>query len=218
MGLRIHLAEIPALADGERGASQPELAELDVHGFVVVPAVLTATEVEVLRAEFERLVAADPASATHERGTRRTNADRTNAALAVCWRHRVVLDAAAHLLGATFEVGHVDLRDPVAPHGVQRHHPDHGPTPCEGLTATWFLDGFTAENGGTRVLPGSHRTHPSIEANVHTSVDGEVVATGPPGSVLLRDARLFHAAGRNLSGRTRRSALVFFQHSIPGAD
>lgn len=44
---------------------------------------------------------------------------------------------------------------------------------------------------------------------------GEEVATGPAGSVLLRDARLFHGGGRNATDNPRRSALVFFQHEIP---
>ena len=35
------------------------------------------------------------------------------------------------------------------------------------------------------------------------------------GLLLLRDARLFHAAGRNSSTGHRRSAFVFYQHDIP---
>ena len=211
--------EIDALAEGARRPSEEELDALVTDGYVVVPAVLSATQVELLRAEFERLVAADPQAEVHELGNRRTNASRDNEVFAVCWRHRVVLDAAAHLLGQRFEVGHVDLRDPVPPHGVQKHHPDHGPEPCPGLTATWFLDAFTIDNGSTRVLPGSHvGPVPDVRRSDHHPVDGEVVAVGPAGSVLLRDARLYHAAGRNLSAGPRRSALVFYQHHIPGAD
>jgi hypothetical protein len=139
-------------------------------------------------------------------------ARRDDEVFARCWRDRVVLHAAAHLLGERFEVGHVDLRDPVPPHGVQRHHPDHGHEPCPGLTATWFLDAFTAHNGSTRVLPGSHLSPPAdVEGSDVRALDGEVVATGPAGSVLLRDARRYHAAGRSLSSGTRRAALVFLQ-------
>jgi ectoine hydroxylase-related dioxygenase (phytanoyl-CoA dioxygenase family) len=219
VGLEIRASDIPTLADGVRRSSEDELRSLVDVGYVVVPAVLDAAQLDRLRAEFERLVAADPQAQTHELGNRRTNATRDNDVFAVCWRHRVVLDAAAHLLGARFEVGHVDLRDPIPPHGVQKHHPDHGPEPCPGLTATWFLDAFTATNGSTRVLPGSHvGPVPDVAGSDERPLDGEIVTVGPAGSVLLRDARLYHAAGRNLSNGPRRGALVFYQHHIPGAD
>jgi len=175
-----------------------------------------------LNAELERLLAADPEAELHELGTRRTRASNDNSVFAVCWRHQVVLDAASHILGPTFEVGRVGLRDPSPGQGEQRLHPDHGATPIPGITATWYLDAFTAENGATRVLPGSHRTPPpSSEIPVPGTeypVPGEVVAIGPPGSLLLRDARLFHAAGRNATRHPRRSALIFYQHRIPAPD
>ena len=155
-----------------RRATADELAALDERGFCVVPALLSDAEVKTLNTEFERLVAEDPESRRYELGTRRAKGDNDNDVFAVCWRHRVVLDAAMHTLGSTFEVGRVDFRDPSPSHGEQRHHPDHGPTPVPGITATWYLDA-------------------------------------------LRDARLFHAGGRNTSGGPRRSAFVFYQHDIP---
>jgi len=132
----------------------------------------------------------------------------------------VVLDAAAHILGSTFEVGNVDLRDPNPGVGEQRLHPDHGATPVPGVTATWFIDAFAANNGATRVLPGSHRSGAPSGSEVpipgtEVPTPGEVVAVGAAGSLLLRDARLFHAAGRNSTTGHRRSAFVFYQHDIP---
>ena len=219
VGIEIRVDRVAEIALGRR-ATTGELAALDEHGFVVVPALLSRAEVDVLDAEFERLVAEDPQSRRHELGTRRAKGDNEDEAFAVCWRHRVVLDAAVHVLGSTFEVGRIDLRDPNPGHGEQRHHPDHGQTPVPGITATWYLDAFTADNGATRILPGSHRSGvpwateipiPGTEA----PIPGEVIAVGPAGSLLLRDARLFHAAGRNSTKSPRRSAFVFYQHDIP---
>jgi hypothetical protein len=218
VGIEISLDVTDEFALGRR-ASTGELAALDEHGFVVIPALLTEAEVEPLQAEFERLVSGDELSRLHELGTRRAKATNDNDVFAVCWRHRVVLDAAAHVLGPTFQVGHVDLRDPTPGHGEQRLHPDHGPTPVPGITATWFLDAFTADNGATRLLSGSHRSPPSSSEvpipGTDVPVADEVVAVGPPGSLLVRDARLFHAGGRNSTRAARRSALVFYQHDIP---
>jgi Phytanoyl-CoA dioxygenase (PhyH) len=224
VGLEISMGGIGELALG-RGATPDELAALSDRGFVVVPALLPEPTVQTMKVEFERLVAQDPRSTLHELGTRRTNATNDNDVFAVCWRHRVVLDAAAHVLGPTFQVGGIDLRDPNPRYGEQRLHPDHGPKPVPGITATWFLDAFTVENGATRLLPGSHCARP-LTADVtgeglHTipgseaPVTGELLAVGPSGSVLVRDARLFHGAGRNTTDGSRRSALVFYQHHIP---
>ncbi len=218
VGLEIRVDRVDKIGVGRRATSD-ELSALDEHGYVVVSSLLTDTDVEALIVEFERLIATDPESRQHELGTRRAQAKADNDAFAICWRNRVALDAAAHLLGETFEVGHVDLRDPEQPHGVQRLHPDHGATPVPGITATWFLDAFTGSNGATRVLPGSHLSPPiSSEVPIpgtEKPVPGEVVAVGPAGSLLLRDARLFHAAGQNATASPRRVAHVFYQHDIP---
>jgi Phytanoyl-CoA dioxygenase (PhyH) len=212
---------VEEIAVGRRAAPD-ELTALDKLGFVVIPALLSQGEVELLNAEFERIVADDPRANVHELGTRRAKATNENDVFAVCWRHRVVLDAARHLLGPKFEVGHVDLRDPNPGHGEQRLHPDHGTTPVPGITATWYLDEFTVDNGATRLLPGSHRSPPEGSEvpipGTEVPVSGEVVAVGPAGSLLLRDARLFHAAGRNATMSRRRGALVFYQHRIPTPD
>ena len=221
VGIEVSADRINEVGVG-RGATPSELAAVDRRGFVVVPALLPARDVESLDTEFERLVAEDGQSVVHELGTRRTKATNDNDVFAVCWRHRVVLDIAAYVLGSAFQVGHIDLRDPTPGHGEQRLHPDHGATPVPGVTATWFLDAFTTENGATRLLPGSHRSPPATsEVPIPGSEvpgAGELVALGPAGSVLVCDARLFHAAGRNTTRGSRRSALVFYQHDIPGCD
>jgi hypothetical protein len=223
VGIEISIDGIGELAVG-RGASPEELAALSDRGFVVVPALLPEPTVQTMNVEFERLVAQDPRSTLHELGTRRTNATNDNDVFALCWRHRVVLEAAAHVLGPTFQVGRIDLRDPNPRYGEQRLHPDHGPKPVAGITATWFLDAFTADNGATRLLPGSHRARPLsadiTDEGLHTipgseaPVAGELLAVGPSGSLLVRDARLFHAAGRNTTNGSRRSAFVFYQHDM----
>lgn len=221
MTLDIDVSRFDDVAVG-RGATIDELSALDDQGFVVVPALLPEEEVGLLRAEFERLVVEDPQSKIKERGTRRAKGTNDNEVLAVCWRHRVVLDCAAHILGATFQCSLVDLRDPNPGCGEQRLHPDHGPTPVPGITATWFLDSFTDANGATRLLPGSHRSPPSSAEvpipDTENPVAGEILALGPPGSLLVREARLFHAGGRNATTETRRSAFVFYQHELPDPD
>jgi hypothetical protein len=102
VGLEIRLDRAEEMGVGRRATD--ELAALDERGFVIVPVLVSDEEVDPLRAEFERVVE-DAQSKRHEPGTRRAKAASDNGVFAVCWRHRVALDSAAHILGWTLEVG-----------------------------------------------------------------------------------------------------------------
>jgi len=54
VGLKIRLDRTQEIGVGRR-ATTDELAALDEHGFVIVPALLADEEVDLLRTEFERL-------------------------------------------------------------------------------------------------------------------------------------------------------------------
>jgi ectoine hydroxylase-related dioxygenase (phytanoyl-CoA dioxygenase family) len=63
------------------------------------------------------------------------------------------------------------------------------------------IDPFTAENGGTLVVPGTHQstTRPGLDALESTAVPVEC----PAGGMVVFDSTLWHAAGANVSGRDR---------------
>jgi ectoine hydroxylase-related dioxygenase (phytanoyl-CoA dioxygenase family) len=63
------------------------------------------------------------------------------------------------------------------------------------------VDEFRPDNGATIVLPGSHQqvAPPQLEMLESTALP----ATCPPGSMLVFDSTLFHAAGPNTSGADR---------------
>ena len=66
----------------------------------------------------------------------------------------------------------------------------------------WMVTDFTEENGGTRVVPGSHlsgrQPDPSIPHPVAT-----VAITGPAGSAVAFDGRLWHGAAANKTSQSR---------------
>ncbi|HPG24832.1 MAG: phytanoyl-CoA dioxygenase family protein [Spirochaetaceae bacterium] len=85
-----------------------------------------------------------------------------------------------------------------ASHRLQR------PGPPSVAVAIWALTDFTRENGGTRLVPGSHRfDRPPRRGDDPETVSIEMSA----GSVLLYNASLWHGGGANRSS-ARRIAIV----------
>ncbi len=80
------------------------------------------------------------------------------------------------------------------------------------LTVIFMLSPFTEENGGTWLVPGSHRI-----ANNWSSVYGDdnlsahpsrIQATGDAGSVLIFDSRMWHAVPTNDTDEVRAGLTV----------
>lgn len=68
-----------------------------------------------------------------------------------------------------------------------------------GVSAIWALDEFTATNGATEVIPGSHHWGPGRQP----SAEEAVRVTMPAGSVLVLAGNLLHRGGANQSNGTR---------------
>lgn len=67
----------------------------------------------------------------------------------------------------------------------------------------WALDNFTLENGGTRVLPGSH--HSEVIPGGSYFEENSVQLECPAGSLIIFNARLVHATGFNNSDQFRHA-------------
>jgi len=68
------------------------------------------------------------------------------------------------------------------------------------VSTIWAIEAFTADNGATRVIPGSHRwAHEHPDERAHD----EVAVTMPAGSVVVFDGALWHRGGDNHSRATR---------------
>ena len=77
------------------------------------------------------------------------------------------------------------------------------PRPTLVVASMWAMSDFTAENGGTRLVPGSHRW----PADRSYTPDEVVAAEMPAGSVLYWMGGTFHGAGANVS-KSRRFGIV----------
>ncbi|MGY3591878.1 ectoine hydroxylase-related dioxygenase (phytanoyl-CoA dioxygenase family) [Bradyrhizobium sp. USDA 4341] len=91
--------------------------------------------------------------------------------------------------------------------------PDSAPsgtnTPPACCNTIWMLTDFTEENGGTRIVPGSHRLPGTPDGSVPHKVP-TIAATGKAGSVMFFDGRLWHGTGQNLTDEPRIGMLSFY--------
>ena len=67
------------------------------------------------------------------------------------------------------------------------------------FNAIWALSDFTADNGATRVAPGSHKWEWDRKAEPHETCHAEM----PKGSVLLHTGSVLHSGGENRTKATR---------------
>ena len=72
------------------------------------------------------------------------------------------------------------------------------------MNTVWLLDDFSAANGGTRVVPGSHKS------GLHTPPEGFTVPhvvqpEAPAGSVLVFNGQTWHGGGANTSDGNRHA-------------
>jgi hypothetical protein len=80
------------------------------------------------------------------------------------------------------------------------------------VNAVWMIDAFTAENGATRFVPGSHLLSAATPPSGVT-VPYEVSALGPVGSVLIFSGQCWHGGGANTSDRVRRAIFAHYRVS-----
>lgn len=80
------------------------------------------------------------------------------------------------------------------------------------VQTVWLLDDFTATNGATRILPGSHKLRKS-PTWVHGDLEDEVVLTAPAGSVALWLSNTWHRSGPNETDAPRRALICNYKRS-----
>jgi len=80
------------------------------------------------------------------------------------------------------------------------------PRPDLVLATMWAISDFTAENGGTLLVPGSHRW----DADRVAGPDEIVAAEMPAGSVLVWLGGTLHGAGANLTDEWRYGVIVTY--------
>ncbi|MBI1766091.1 MAG: phytanoyl-CoA dioxygenase family protein [Acidobacteria bacterium] len=203
---------IASLQDAEKRA-------LDERGYLLLPGIIDATWLGQMRAAFEAIAAFERQGVSgKETGTRHPGdlLNRDRAFLDVCSQPKVL--AAAHqVLRRSFRLTQCAGRDPLPGFGQQGLHTDWMPRaphePFYVVTAIWLLDDFTASNGATRVVPGTHLLkggEPKNLADPAAHHPAELRVTAAAGAVLVFNGHLWHSGTRNDSTRSRRAVQCVF--------
>ena len=186
------------------------MRRLDHSGYAVLPQRLGEEGLAAARAEIAALLAAADWGSGFD-------GSRTRRVWALLARTRcmdqaaldpVVLDAVEQTIGPDTQFSLTYATQVHPGQDAQMLHYEQGiyPLPRDRdvmVTAIWALDDFTADNGATLVIPGSHK-----QAQGKPGRSKAVPVVMPAGSVLLFPGRLWHGAGANTSTRPRLAVVI----------
>jgi ectoine hydroxylase-related dioxygenase (phytanoyl-CoA dioxygenase family) len=209
---------------GRVNSVDARLAQYHEQGYVILRDVLSSAEVDSLRAGLQPYLDLD----VH--GRNNFEGERTQRVYSLVGRGAVFERTAEHpavlaLLDALLHPGYlltasqaICIQPGETPQPV--HYDDTfytlpRPRPAVSVSTIWALDDFTAANGGTEVIPGSHRWDDARVATAYKSdpdapVDEALAALlvpveMPAGSLVLFAGTLLHRGGSNRSRPPRRA-------------
>lgn len=203
-----------------------KLQELELRGYTVLQSELSQTALTDLRERLECLLVEQEGRFGGQEGLKQMNEGDTlrapllwdEAFLEVATKPRLI-ELCRRALGDYFIVNQQNgIRNSAIcdSHNQARYHRD---LPYQhfvssrplAINALLCLDGFTPENGSTKVLPGSHKIEYFPDDRVVRSI--EISTSVPAGVYLVLNSMVFHCAGINTTTAPRRAVNTVF--SVP---
>ncbi len=206
-----------------RRLSTPEMRErmrdalesLRRDGYVVLPGLISGDKIQAVREEFDRLHRDTPLGDSEFSGyaTQRVYnlIARTRVLDELVLNEQVIALLEAHL-DDQVQLSICSSVNLLAGESAQAFHRDDGyyplprPHPPLSINTMWAIDDFTADNGATLLLPGTHL----IEDPHPPPGIAPVTAKMSAGSVLLWDGSLFHAGGTNHTNASRLGVTTIY--------
>jgi ectoine hydroxylase-related dioxygenase (phytanoyl-CoA dioxygenase family) len=206
--------------------SAQQLADLDRDGFLVLPGVLNADQLDALRNRVEELFEAEGENAgsefKKESGARRlANCVDKGSVFEEAIQIPEMLEAKAHILGPEFKLSSLNVRstNPMS-EADQPLHVDMNAIADERgywvANTIFMLDDFTLDNGATRVVPGSHKwgQRPQEQmADPFAAHPDQILVTGKAGTIVICNAHTWHGGTANRTNAPRRAMHAFFCRS-----
>jgi len=207
-----------------------EIEFLDSNGYLFVGELLTSEEVRTVNNRIDELLRKEGKNAGSElfeskyiRHPKEEGADRLadlvnkGGVFDKFYTHPRVLAGIKAVLGSYFKLSSLNYRAAKPRQGQQKLHVDYGNTVANGeykvCNSIWLLDDFTATNGATRIVPGTHKSKilPDEEmADPNLPHHDEILIQAPAGSVFIFNSHVWHGGTTNYSDRLRRSIHCYF--------
>jgi ectoine hydroxylase-related dioxygenase (phytanoyl-CoA dioxygenase family) len=193
---------------------------LDEQGCLVLPGLIPPELLAALRRRIEELFTEEGARAVSEfkqeaDARRLANlVDKGQIFEEVILTPRV-LECMAHILGPRFKLSSLNVRS-TNPHSAtgQPLHADSGAIADDQgyfvANSVWLLDDFTAENGATRFVAGSHRWRRLPESDFYHPHPEEQLLLGKAGDVVVMNAHMWHGGTANATAAPRRAMHVYY--------
>jgi ectoine hydroxylase-related dioxygenase (phytanoyl-CoA dioxygenase family) len=183
---------------------RPDLQGLRDSGFALVTGLLSRSSLEDLRTVCDGLPAGSGGNPSDE-------ALQGHPAVAELLALPVFAEALRLVMGHADARPLVAARMPRAGFGQQGLHCDVPSRESRAMTALVYLDDSSAQNGGTRIVAGTHLRRsppPTRLADPGAHHPEERIVEAPAGAALVFDGHLWHSGMRNVSGRNRRALQI----------
>lgn len=175
-------------------------------GYVVLPALLSAEECDAVRAAVTPHLG--------HRGRNDFEGEKTQRIYSVLTKTRAldrlvdhprILALLDRMFLPNYLLSQLQVINILPGESAQALHTDDGfypvprPRPPLGAATVWAIDEFTAENGATAIVPGSH----NWEATRIAAREEAQPAVMPAGSVIFYPGTFWHGGGANVSDHAR---------------
>ena len=214
----------------QHALTQAEVRFLDQQGYVSLGRVLLPNQLRAIQTRLQKLLDEEGERAGSElhdspyiRHPKEEGADRLadlvnkDPLFDVFYTHPRVLAGVAHVLGPDIKLSSLNYRAALPGYGLQKLHADWHEATAPGdykvCNTIWLLDDFSADNGATRLVPGTHRSGvlPQEElADPYAPHPDEVLLEAVAGTVVIFNSHTWHGGTVNRTDRPRRAVHSYF--------
>jgi ectoine hydroxylase-related dioxygenase (phytanoyl-CoA dioxygenase family) len=202
--------------------SSDEIKQLNEQGYLPLYNILSQDQIIRFRNRLDEITLVEGELAGtevhQEAGTNRlSNLIDKDPMFDICYTHPRVLAAMNHVLSSDFKISSLNSRASLPGEGLQALHADWGEAVDAGnyqvCNSIWLLVDFTANNGATRVVPGTHRSgqHPATALDDPKAPHpDEIQLIAPAGTVVIFNSHLWHGGTVNHSDAPRYALHSYF--------
>lgn len=210
--------------------SPEEKTFLDTKGYLPLGPILSQEQLEAIRDRIHALMeeegeraGAELLDSPHIRHPKEAGADRLadlvnkDPLFDIFYTHPRVLAGVACVLDEDFKLSSLNYRAAKPGMGLQKLHVDwHEPVEpgdYQVCNSIWLLDDFSAANGATRLVAGTHlggKLPQEVLEDPEAPHPDEIVIEAPAGSVVIFNSHTWHGGTDNHTDRPRRAVHSYF--------